>query len=260
MITREDRDILDRIYLRDLKKQTDYFAKHIGPDVVFYHCGASESGDYGTLAIGLERGTDLYHKHGHARLLTHGMSDAVYAFTHDFNDMDIATRIRGDWADIWHAAGARTMNYCDPFPSAENPAWFRRKLGLLLYKARYDGHMLHGYVARFWNEFAEWPGGDGNYRNFAMAFPHRDGIINTLSLAGAREGYNDVRYATKLQQLALEHRDSKDIRLAREAKRQLVWLERLDGEKADYEAFRTGAAHRILTMLELIAVREGNEL
>ncbi len=259
MITLEDRDILDRMYLRDLKKQTDYYTEHIGPDVVFYHCGASEAANYSAIMINLERGTDLYHEHSHGRLLTHGMGDALYRFMHDFNDVDITTIISKDWADIWHAAGGRTMNYADPFPSAENPAWFRRKLGLLLYKARYDGHMLHGYVERFWNEFADWPGGDGNYRNFSMAFPHRGGIINTLSLAGAREGYNDVRYATKLQQLALERRDSEDIRLAREAKRQLVWLELIDGEKADYEAFRTGAAYRILTLLELIRVREGNE-
>ncbi len=258
-ITAEDQAILDRIFLRELKKQTDFYTKHIGPDVVFYHVGTSEASWYGAIVTGLERGTDLFHQFSNGRLMTHGMSDALHVFTADFNDMDSATAIRRDWADIWHAAGGRTMNYCDPFPGSENPAWFRRKIGLLMYKTRYDGQMLHGYVGQFWNEFAEWPGGDGNYRNFMMAYPQRNGIINKLAIEGAREAYDDVRYATKLQQLALAYRDSKDIRLSREAKRQLVWLERLDGEKADMDAFRTGAAYRILTMLELIKAREGKQ-
>lgn len=258
-ITPEDQTILDRIFLRDLKKQTDFYTKLIGPDVVFYNVAASEAGSYGALVVRLERGTDLYHQFSNGRMMTHGMSDALYTFTADYNDMDSATRIRKDWAEIWHAAGARIMNYCDPFPGAENPAWFRRKIGLLMYKSLYDGHMLHGYIARFWNEFAEWPGGDGNYRNFGMVYPQRNGVINTLAMAGAREAYDDVRYATQLRQLALAHRDSKDIRLAREAKRQLLWLEQLDGKTADLDGFRTGAAHRILTLLDLIKAREGNK-
>ena len=257
LITTNDQAVLDRIFLRGLKKQTDFYEKHIGSNVVFYHVAASEASSYRALVLALERGSDLYHEFSSGRIMTHGMRDALYMFTSDFNDMDSATNIRKDWAEIWHAAGGRIMNYCNPFPGAENPAWFRRKIGLLMYKAHYDGQMLHGYFARFWNEFAEWPGGDGNYRNFGMVYPQRNGFINTLALLGAREAYDDVRYATKLRQLALEHRDSADVRLAREAKRQLVWLERLDGEKADGDAFRTGAAHRILTLLELIRVRGG---
>ncbi len=256
-ITVEDQEILDRIFLRDLKKQTDFYTKNIGPGVVFYNVAASEASSYSALVVALERGADLYHQFSNGRLMTHGMSDALYTFTSDFNDMDSATRISKEWADIWHAAGGRIMNYANPFPGAENPAWFRRKLGLLMYKAHYDGQMLHGYVSRFWNEFAEWPGGDGNYRNFCMVYPQQNGVINTLAIAGAREAYDDVRYATLLRENALAHRDSKDIRVAREAKRQLVWLELLDGEKADGDAFRTGAAHRILTLMELVRLSGG---
>jgi hypothetical protein len=175
----------------------------------------------------------------------------------DYGDMDSTTHIKKEWADRWHVAGGRIMNYANPFPGAENPAWFRRRIGLQMYKANYDGQMLHGYVANFWNEFAEWPGGDGNYRHFGMVYPQKNGIINTLAIGGAREAYDDVRYATKLQTLALAHRDSKDIRVAREARRQLIWLERLDGEKADLDAFRIGAVHRILTLLDLIQLRGG---
>lgn len=257
LITVEDQVLLDRLFKRDLKRQLDYYDKHIGPDVSFFNVGSSESSYYGTVVIGMEQGTDCYHETGRARLMTHGMVVDVPVFMGDFNDMDSATRISREWADLWHAAGGRIMNYANPFPGAENPAWFRRRIGLQMYKDRYDGQMLHGYVVRFWNEFAEWPGGDGNYRNFGMVYPQKNGIINTLAIAGAREAYDDVRYATKLQELALAHRDSKDIRVSREAKRQLIWLERLDGEKADMDAFRIGAVHRILTLMDLIRVRGG---
>ena len=205
----------------------------------------------------MEQGVDAYHATGRAFLMTHGMGEALPYFTGDFNDLDSTTYISREWADLWHAAGGRIMNYADPFPGAENPAWFRRRIGLQMYKDHYDGQMLHGYVTRFWNEFAEWPGGDGNYRNFGMVYAQQNGIINTLALLGTREAYDDVRYATRLQELALAHRDGKDVRLAREAKRQLHWLERVDGERADMDAFRAGAAHRILTLMELVKIRGG---
>lgn len=257
VITVEDQVLLDRLFKRDLKRQLDYFDKYIGPDVSFFNVGSSESSYYGTLVIGMEQGADCFHETGRARLMTHGMVVDVPLFMGDYGDMDSTTYIKKEWADLWHVAGGRIMNYANPFPGAENPAWFRRRIGLQMYKANYDGQMLHGYAANFWNEFAEWPGGDGNYRHFGMVYPQKNGIINTLAIGGAREAYDDVRYATKLQTLALAHRDSKDIRVAREARRQLIWLERLDGEKADLDAFRIGAVHRILTLLDLIQLRGG---
>ncbi len=256
-ITTEDQACLDRLFARDLQRQLDYYDRHIGPGTIFFNCGASEASSYGALVHGLEQGADAYHATGRAFLMTHGMGDALPFFTGDFNDMDSTTHISREWADLWHAAGGRIMNYANPFPGAENPAWFRRRIGLQMYKDHYDGQMLHGYVTRFWNEFAEWPGGDGNYRNFGMVYAQQNGIINTLALLGTREAYDDVRYATRLQELALAHRDGKDVRLAREAKRQLHWLERVDGEHADMDAFRAGAAHRILAMMELIKIRGG---
>ena len=256
-ITSEEQACLDRLFARDLQRQLDFYDRHIGPGVSFFNCGASEASSYGALVHQMEQGVDAYHATGRAFLMTHGMGEALPYFTGDFNDMDTTTHISREWADLWHAAGGRIMNYANPFPGAENPAWFRRRIGLQMYKDHYDGQMLHGYVTRFWNEFAEWPGGDGNYRNFGMAYAQQNGIISTLALLGAREAYDDVRYATRLQELALAHRDGQDVRLAREARRQLHWLERLDGEHADMDAFRAGAAHRILTLMELIKIRGG---
>ena len=61
-------------------------------------------------------------------------------------------------------------------------------------------------------------------------------------------------YVTKLKEQALQYRESNDIRLARKAKRQFHWLGRVDGNNADMEAFRSGAAYRIVTLMELAKV------
>lgn len=257
-ITTEDQVCLDRLFKRDLKAKLDFFDEHIGPDVSFFNCVASERSFYGSIVIDMEQGADAYHETGRAFLMTHGMTADIPLLMGVINDMDSTTRISREWADLWHAVGGRIMNYANPFPSAENPAWFRRRIGLQMYKDHYDGQMLHGYLSRFWNEFAEWPGGDGNYRNFSMVYPQQNGVISTLSLIGVREAYDDVRYATKLQELALPYRDSKNMRLANEAKRQLHWLARIDGERADMDAFRAGAVQRILAMMELVEIQEGD--
>lgn len=257
-LTTEDKACLDHLFERDLKRQLDYYDKHIGPGTCFFNCGASEASSHSALVQRLEHGVDIYHASGRAFLMTHGMGEALPFFTGDFNGMDSTTHISREWADLWHAAGGRIMNYANPFPGAENPAWFRRRIGLEMYKDHYDGQMLHGYLARFWNEFPEWPGGDGNYRNFGMVYPQQDGIISTLAMIGTREAYDDVRYATLLKTQALAYRDNKDPRLAREARRQLHWLERVDGKNADMDAFRIGAAHRIQTLMELVKIQGGD--
>lgn len=254
-MTSEHKAVLDKLFLRELKKTTDMYKSVLGFEPEWYSCGASESSYYPLLVQMIAPGVDLIRENSNGHLMTHGMSDVLYAYTSDFNSMDSATRIRKDWSEIWHAAGGRQMNYCNPFPGAENPSWYRRRLGLYMYKRHMDGHMLHGYIGRHVNEFDEWPGGDGNYRNFCMAYAQKNGAIPTLKLLGTREGYDDVRYASLMKMQALKYRDHKDQVVAREARRQLVWLEVYNGDKGDYDAFRAGAAHRIITLMELAKAR-----
>jgi len=259
-ITPEFARQLDKIYIRRLNRYLDYLEKNIGDrNVEFYICTASEASWYYAIVTMIERAADLLHASSNGKFFTHGMSDANVRYMSDFSDGNSATVSRRDWADIWHKAGGINISYCDPFPGAENPAMYRRKLGLYKYKARYDGDMMHGFLNErtCFNEFTEDPGGDGSYRNFCMVYPQYKGLIGTLKMSGYREAFDDVRYATKLQQLAYQFRDSKDQRLVREAKRQLAWLETVDGEKMDMDAFRTNVIHRILVMLDLIQVCRG---
>ena len=251
LITSGHKPKLDRLFLRALRRQTGFFDREIGSNTVFYTCFSSEDDYYPQLVERFSAAADLTHAHSRGKRFSHSMNEGVIFSAVDTTDMDSTTRIDKRWAELWHAVGGRQINYCVPFPGPENPAIYRRDIGLRNYKAHYDGQMLHGFRCNHWNEFCEWPE-DNAYRNFSMAYPQRNALIPTLALVGARAAYDDVRYATKLRELALAHRDDAAPRLAREARRQLAWLERLDGATYDLEAFRAGAAHRILTLLALV--------
>lgn len=250
---------MDRIFLQQLRKQQKLYQEALGFEPEWYNCAASESSWYEGLVMQIAPGVDLMRANSNGKMMSHGMGDALYAYTSDFNSMDSATRLEKSWSEIWHSVGGRQMNYANPFPGAENPAWYRRKIGLLMYKRHFDGHMLHGYYGRHYNEFSEWPGGDGNYRNFCMAYAQYKGIIETLKLTGTREAYDDIRYATLLKEQAMKYRDGKDQVLAREARRQLAWLEIFNGDKSDFDMFRAAAVQRILALQELAKIRGGEK-
>ena len=168
----------------------------------------------------------------------------------DVQDMHANTNNDRDMADMFTCAGGEMINYADPFPGAENPMVFRYIPGWLIYRLGMNGHMLHGWLncRTPFNEWAEDFGGDGNYRNFAMVYPQRNGILYTLCWDGVREGYADLRWLTRLKQLAEPFVDSDDYDLRTEAKRQLRWLESFQPKGEDVDMIRAGAQRRILVM------------
>ena len=200
---------------------------------------------------------DIAHKLGQ-KVFAHGWHNNL-PYAGDIQDMQSVVGIDAEHAKGWHAGGGALINYSDPFPGQENPVWFRRRIGLRMYKAGYDGQMLHGFVnpRAPWNEFAYDGGGDGNYRNFCMVYMQQDSFICTLALEGYREAFDDIRYATRLRQLALANRDSKDNDLSRESRRQLLWLENLDGSTADLDMVRFGLIDRIWLLQDMIKAHKG---
>ena len=64
-------------------------------------------------------------------------------------------------------------------------------------------------------------------------------------------------YSTKLMQLAKPRLESPHLAIRKEAKRQMAWLEKLDGKTYDMDSFRSGCALRIVSMLQLIQKWEG---
>lgn len=229
------------------------------------YAGHKEIYFYGNDEAGGWLGLDVQQRPGWEKLEEMGVKlraagwKTNFTFMADIQNMHSITTIEKENADLWHSVNGILLNYADPFAGSENPLWFRRKAGLLQYKSNYDGLMLLSYknLRVPWNELAEDPGGDGNYRNFCMTYPTVDGTIGTLAFEGLREAYDDVRYITLMKQLATEAMNSDNLELKREGKRQLAWFERIDGEKYDLDSLRTQVIDRILTLIELNRAQKG---
>ncbi len=229
------------------------FLKSIAPGGTPMAIFMSESGSYYRLADEQRERAEVAHELGY-QVFAHG-GNANREFALDVQDMnsDAGNPSRAR-AENWHAVGGAVISYCDPFPSSENPQMFRRWNGFERYKKfHYDGNMLHGFVTSMYDEFRDDPGGDGNYRNFCVAYPRRNGHIYTLAWEGWREAYDDLRYATKLKRLCVPLLESPDLALRAEAKRELAWLDRQDGSFTDLNALRRGLIDRILTIQTRIA-------
>lgn len=256
-LTSEDKRLALPMAIASALPWLRYFRTHFPATAEPYVAFFTESRDFTTQNT----------KQGELGLVAVALGQKVYSRGYSMNvdfagplqDMHISNRLSPEDARGWHAMGAEQLNFSAPYPGSENPETFRRRVGLRMYKAGYDGHQIRDFFGfrDNWNEFARCPGGDGNYRNFSMVYPQRDGYIGKLALEGLREAYDDLRYATRLRQVALANREAKDLSLRREARRQLLWLENLDGETADLEMVRYAVIDRICILQELIEAKKG---
>ncbi|MBX3349265.1 MAG: hypothetical protein KF747_11015 [Nitrospira sp.] len=102
-------------------------------------------------------------------------------------------------AQKWHTAGHRIFSYANPQSGPENPYPFRLNYGLLLWANNYDGSMPYAYQHCFgscWNDIDH-----PSFRDHNLTYPTVDGVIDTLAWEGYREGVDDVRYVTTLENL-----------------------------------------------------------
>ena len=253
----DDKEAAFRVILRGLEPalayRRDTFARRPEDFVLFY----SESAAYLRLVDAQEGQAELARRAGFS-VYSHLMDDEVVRTAADVMDSTATTTIKAPYARLWNAAGGELINYADPFPSSENPEYFRRRVGAQMYTKGLAGDMLHECYRELWpfHEFRE--GGEiGGYRNFEMCIPTQDAFIWKMAYDGMREAMNDVRYFTALKRLATKYRDSADEALRREARRQLLWLAAIDGDTADLDMLRAATAARILTLQELVAKKEG---
>ncbi len=152
--------------------------------------------------------------------------------------------------DKWHAVGGRILNYAGPHTGPENPDYARRAHGLALYKAKYDGtgnYIYYEGSPNIWNDAEQ-----DTFRCFNVAYPTKEGVIDTIQWEGFREAIDDVRYATKLKQLAAELIATGETDKVYAAKKALQWLEYLDGATADLDAARLEMVNQILQLSALL--------
>jgi len=100
-------------------------------------------------------------------------------------------------ADKYHNSGHKIYSYANPLVVPEYPRLFRMNYGLLLWQRNYDGAFDYAYQHSFgdiWDDFD-----DAYYRDHIFAYPTTNGVIDTIQWEGFREGVDDVRYLTTLQ-------------------------------------------------------------
>ena len=256
-LTLADKEAAARVIMRGLEPALAYrrmiFAKRPEDFILFY----SETASYMRLVDAQEGQAELARRAGYT-VYSHIMNDEVARIAADVMDGTATTSIDERYARLWREAGGELINYADPFPGSENPEFFRRRVGLLMYKRGFAGDMMHEFYRELWpfHEFST--GGEiGGYRNFEMCIPTQDAFIWKLAYDGMREAMNDVRYFTALKRLAIKYRESPDEALRREARRQLVWLGAIDENTADLDMLRAATAARIIALQNLAAKKEG---
>ncbi len=156
---------------------------------------------------------------------------------------------KAEAARKWHAMGTKIFSYAGPHTGPENPDFIRRKHGLQLYKADYDGsgnYRYYGYRHNPWNDFE-----NDNYR-ICFVYPTRDGIVDTLHWEGFREAIDDIRYATKLQQVANQAIAAGGAERRYAGKKALQYLATLNENTTDLNAARLEMIHHILKIQKLL--------
>ncbi len=160
-------------------------------------------------------------------------------------------------ARIWHAMDNRITNYANPHTGPENPDYMRRTHGINLYKADYDGtcnyHFLENSSGNIWRDT------NSTFRTFAFVYPTSDGILDTLQYEGFRAGIDDIRYATKLRNLATQAIQLKGTKAYYAGKIALRFLALAPVERMDLETLRLEMIEHILNLRDAIAATSSNK-
>ncbi len=137
--------------------------------------------------------------------------------------------------------------YANQHNGSENPDFVRRQHGMLGY--------LTGLSAIDNYEFAYGPWNDRAtplYKPMVLAYPISNGLVDTLAWEGFREAIDDIRYATKLKQLAQEAIDTgttqNDLTRIYAGRQALQWLALTDASTADLASLRLEMISLILKL------------
>ena len=83
-----------------------------------------------------------------------------------------------------------------------------------------------------------------------FVYGHGDGVLDTLAWEAFREGMDDIRYATKLQQLARPLIGSKSYPAHAAAKKALKLLAEMDSDSFDLATARLEMINHIMILME----------
>ncbi len=143
--------------------------------------------------------------------------------------------------------------YACQHTGSENPSFMRRQHGLLGY--------MNGLNMTFNYEFAIGPWNDRSYdlyKPMVIAYRNYGGFVDTLQWEGYREGIDDIRYATKLQQEIRKALASGNIDYVCEGRKALQYLAALDPDEMDLNCVRAEMIEYILKLMRMGGLCEEN--
>ena len=127
----------------------------------------------------------------------------------------------------------------------ENPAFIRRQYGLGAYRGGFSCHFNYAHHLNGYNDVR-----GSTYKSMNFVYGHGDGVLDTLAWEAFREGMDDIRYATKLQQLARPLIGSKSYPAHAAAKKALKLLAEMDSDSFDLATARLEMINHIMILME----------
>jgi hypothetical protein len=149
-------------------------------------------------------------------------------------------------ADRWHGRGRKIWCYANPQGGIEDAEINRRNFGLLLWQTRYDGAATWAYqstAGNTWNDFDS-----PRARDYNFTYPTVNGVIDTIQWEGYREGVDDVRYVTTLEQAIERAGNSNDPETVKRAKAAEQYLQSVDVATCDLDTVRQEIIAHILRL------------
>ena len=117
-----------RVYDMSLPSESLAIADDVPAAAKVYYHFYSENDAWRQLAVDQAERAEAARRAGH-RVYAHG--DLVNLdYAGDIQDVHSSIFFRADEGAQWQAAGGELINYCDPFPSSENPEMYLRRLGI----------------------------------------------------------------------------------------------------------------------------------
>ena len=115
--------------------------------------------------------------------------------------VDVAYDLNSSYPPVVHSYGHKIFSYTNPQPGYEQPRLYRTNYGLSLWQYGYDGATGFAYQSaegygNIWDDFDNTV---NKYADQVFAYPTSTGVIDTIQWEGWREGVDDVRYMTTLQ-------------------------------------------------------------
>ncbi|MHA1874386.1 MAG: hypothetical protein ACTSVB_09745 [Candidatus Heimdallarchaeaceae archaeon] len=237
-------------YLTDAVEAVNLVKKVLGRDWEVYFIGFDEPSRRILLAE-LPGWKDL-HKIG-AKIYSTARTTTHFPLVGYAEDIVNCPENKRESAEKWHCLGNAILSYAVPHTGPENPDFVRRRHGLVLYKANFDGTGNYEYYDehKIWNDFASY-----KYRGFNMVYPTKVGVIDTIQWEGFRAGIDDIKYATELKIMAEKAISTSKVEAVYEAKKALIWLEQLNEHTADLDSARLEMIEYILRLRKLLGEKE----